>query len=64
MTDNTPHNVSAANQRMMHDLVNKAYEAFVPALSELDKINDAFDKELQVILVDEKKPMTSLQKLG
>ena len=64
MADNTPHNISAANQRMMHDLVNKAYEAFVPALSELDKINDAFDKELQVTLVDEKKAYDQLTEIG
>lgn len=64
MADNTPHNISAASQRMMHDLVNKAYEAFVPALSELDKINDAFDKELQVTLVDEKKANDQLTEIG
>lgn len=54
MVDKTPYDISAATQRMMHDLVNKAYEAFLPAQSELDKINDAFDKDLQVTLVNEK----------
>ena len=63
MVDNTsPHNVSAnADQSMIH-LVNKAYEAFLPAQSKLDNINDALDTDLQVTLVDEKKPMTSLEK--
>ena len=64
MADNAPHNISAASQRMMHDLVNKAYEAFVPAQSELDKINDAFDKDLQVTLVDEKKANDQLTEIG
>ena len=63
MVDKTPYDISAATQRMMHDLVNKAYEAFLPAQSELDKINDAFDKDLQVTLVNEKKASDQLTEI-
>ena len=64
MVDNTsPHNVSAnADQSMIH-LVNKAYEAFLPAQSKLDKINDALDTDLQVTLVDEKKANDQLKEI-
>ena len=64
MVDNTsPHNVSAnADQSMIH-LVNKAYEAFLPAQSKLDKINDALDTDLQVTLVDEKKANDQLREI-
>ena len=64
MVDNTsPHNVSAnADQSMIH-LVNKAYEAFLPAQSKLDKINDALDTDLQVTLVDEKKASDQLKEI-
>ena len=64
MVDNTsPHNVSAnADQSMIH-LVNKAYEAFLPVQSKLDKINDALDTDLQVTLVDEKKANDQLKEI-
>ena len=64
MVDNTsPHNVSAnADQSMIH-LVNKAYEAFLPAQSKLDKINDALDTDLLVTLVDEKKANDQLKEI-
>ena len=64
MVDNTsPHNVSAnADQSMIH-LVNKAYEAFLPAQSKLDKINDALDTDLQVTLVDEIKANEQLTEI-
>ena len=64
MVDNTPHNISAnADQSMMHDLVNKAYEAFLPAQSKLNKINDALDTDLQVTLVDEIKANEQLTEI-
>ena len=64
MVDNTPHNISAnADQSIMHDLVNKAYEAFLPAQSKLDKINDALDTDLQVTLVDEIKANEQLTEI-
>ena len=63
MVDNTPHDINAASQRMRHDLVNKAYEASLPAQSELDKINDAFDKDLQVTLVDQIKANDQLTEI-
>ena len=64
MVDNTsPHNVSAnADQSMIH-LVNKAYEAFLPAKSKLDKINEALDTDLQVTLVDGKKANDQLKEI-
>lgn len=64
MVDNTPHNISAnVDESMMHDLVNKAYEAFLPAQSKLDKINDALDTDLQVTLVDEIKANEQLTEI-
>lgn len=63
MVDNTLHKISAnADQSMMH-LVNEAYEAFLPAQSKLDKINDALDTDLQVTLVDEIKANDQLTEI-
>lgn len=64
---NTPHDISAnATQRIKPDLsslVNKAYKAFLLAQSKLNKINNALDNDLEEILVEEKMPMTRLEKL-
>ena len=61
---NTSHKISAATQRMMYDLVNKVYEAFLPAQSYLHKTNVELDNDLQSTLVDEKTANDQLTELG
>lgn len=63
--DETPNDVSViAAQRMMPSLlglVNKSHEAFCLAESAIHEINDRMDKNLQIVVVEEKNANDSLR---
>lgn len=63
--DETPNDVSViAAQRMMPsllDLVNKFHEAFCLAADAIHKISDRMDKNLQIVVVEEKNANDSLR---